>query len=195
MPVPFFCICLIFCLIFTNICLILQISCGQECQKDTNSCKRSQQGIKIAGLHSSLKQCFPLSRQTKKISLWKPRDHKVQMAVPHVSNISPAVPTHSWLHLIYQTSEINTLKYLGWSHILVPKSLTLQILFWHQCVILRDNKTMEAGIQIYLEKIKALRLSKSQQKYDKKQDREVSLEIHHWKTWMKYLRNFSHGPY
>lgn len=53
---------------------------------------------------------------------------------------------------------------------------------------------MEAGIQIYLEKIKALRLSKSQQKYDKKQDREVSLEIHDWKTRMKYLRNFSHGP-
>lgn len=54
---------------------------------------------------------------------------------------------------------------------------------------------MEAGIQIYLDKIKALRLSESQQKYDKKQDREISLEIHDWKTRMKYLRNFSHGPY
>lgn len=63
--------------------------------------------------------------------LVKTRDHKVQMTELQVSNTYPLVPIHVWLHLIHLTSDSNTLKYLGWSQNLVPKSLTLQMLCWH----------------------------------------------------------------
>jgi len=55
---------------------------------------------------------------------------------------------------------------------------------------------MEAGIQVYLVKIKPLRLSEGQQKCEKKQDRaKVCPDVHCWKTSWKLLKNFFHGPY
>lgn len=72
-----------------------------------------------------------LPLKQKNPSLWKPRDHKVQMTEPQSSNTYPLILTCTRLHLIHLTSEICTLQYLGRSHNLVPKSLTLQILCWH----------------------------------------------------------------